>query len=101
MTLENYLVQQRVQMAKRIPLDPRLNVAEVADRCGFCSPAYFASVFRKYMHCTPREYASDPHRYSEATPLSPRFVRESNGELASVVRSPRWVNSQMRPRYEN
>lgn len=101
MTLENYLVQQRVQMAKRILLDPRLNVAEVADRCGFCSPAYFASVFRKYMHCTPREYASDPHRYSEATPLSPRFVRESNGELASVVRSPRWVNSQMRPRYEN
>ncbi len=40
----------------RLLLDPRLHVSEVADRCGFCNPAYFASVFKKYMHCTPRAY---------------------------------------------
>jgi AraC-like DNA-binding protein len=39
-------------------------VAEVADRCGFCNPAYFASVFKKHMHCTPRAYARQPQRWS-------------------------------------
>lgn len=61
-TLEGYLIRQRVEMAKRTLLDPRFNVAEVAERCGFCNPAYFASVFKKYVHCTPREFASRPHR---------------------------------------
>jgi AraC-like DNA-binding protein/ligand-binding sensor protein len=62
-TLEEYLIRQRLEMARRLLLDPRLHVAEVADRCGFCNPAYFASVFKKYMHCTPRAYASQPQRW--------------------------------------
>ena len=65
-TLEEYLIRQRVEMGKRLLLDPRLHVAEVAERCGFCNPAYFSSVFKKYVHCTPREYASKPQRWSEA-----------------------------------
>jgi AraC-like DNA-binding protein/ligand-binding sensor protein len=64
MTLENYLIVQRVELAKKTLLDPRLNVAEVAERCGFCSPAYFASVFKKHVHCTPRQYAGNPLRYA-------------------------------------
>ncbi|HEY1901075.1 MAG TPA: PocR ligand-binding domain-containing protein [Terracidiphilus sp.] len=69
-TLEEYLIRQRLEMGKRLLLDPRLHVAEVADRCGFCNPAYFASVFKKYMHCTPRAYASQPQRWGsvEAMP---------------------------------
>ena len=63
-TLEEYLIRQRLEMARRLLLDPRLQVAEVADRCGFCNPAYFAYVFKKYMHCTPRAYASQPQRWS-------------------------------------
>lgn len=62
-TLEEYLIRQRLEMGKGLLLDPRLHVAEVADRCGFCNPAYFASVFKKYMHCTPRAYASQPKRW--------------------------------------
>ncbi len=62
-TLEEYLIRQKLEMSKRLLLDPRLNVAEVADRCGFCNPAYFASVFKKYMHCTPRAFASQPQRW--------------------------------------
>jgi AraC-like DNA-binding protein/ligand-binding sensor protein len=64
MTLEGFLIQQRVELAKRSLMDPRLNVAEVAERCGFCNPAYFASVFKKYVKCTPREFASQPHRWT-------------------------------------
>lgn len=62
-TLEEYLIRQRLEMARRLLLNPRLHVAEIADRCGFCNPAYFASVFKKYMHCTPRAYAGDPQRW--------------------------------------
>jgi AraC-like DNA-binding protein/ligand-binding sensor protein len=62
-TLEEYLIRQRLEMARRLLLDPRLHVSEVADRCGFCNPAYFASVFKKYMLCTPRAYASQPQRW--------------------------------------
>ena len=62
-TLEEYLIRQRLEMSKRLLLDPRLHVAEVADRCGFCNPAYFASVFKKHMHCTPRAYARQPQRW--------------------------------------
>ena len=69
-TLEQYLIQQRVELAKRALLDPRLNVAEVAERSGFCNPAYFASVFKKHVKCTPREFASQPHRW-DPVPSSP------------------------------
>lgn len=62
-TLEEYLIRQRLDMSKRLLLDPRMQVSEVADRCGFCNPAYFASVFKKYMHCTPRAFANQPHRW--------------------------------------
>ncbi|HTR67546.1 MAG TPA: PocR ligand-binding domain-containing protein [Terriglobales bacterium] len=68
MTLEVFLIRQRVELAKRTLLDPRLNVAEVAERCGFCNPAYFASVFKKYVNCTPREFARQPQSW---TPLAP------------------------------
>ena len=73
MTLEQFLIRQRVELAKRALLDPRFNVAEVAEHCGFCNPAYFASVFRKHVKCTPREFASQPHRWEplSADPLWP------------------------------
>jgi AraC-like DNA-binding protein len=81
-TLEEYLIRQRLEMARRLLLDPRLHVAEVADRCGFCNPAYFASVFKKYMHCTPRAYASQPQRWSTSdicAPLPPEQILERAG----------------------
>ena len=65
-TLEEYLIRQKLEMGKRLLLDPRMHVSEVADRCGFCNPAYFASVFKKYMHCTPRAYANQPHRWGSS-----------------------------------
>lgn len=78
-TLEQYLIQQRVELAKRALLDPRLNVAEVAERCGFCNPAYFASVFKKHVKCTPREFASQPHRWEPvvSSQLWPGAMRDA------------------------
>lgn len=72
-TLEVFLIRQRIELAKRMLLDPRLNIAEVAERCGFCNPAYFASVFKKYVGHTPREFARQPQRWSEG----PSFAASS------------------------
>lgn len=71
-TLEEYLIRQRLEMGKRLLLDPRLQVAEVAYLCGFCNPAYFSSVFKKHMKCTPRAYARQPQRWGtmEAEPAA-------------------------------
>jgi AraC-like DNA-binding protein/ligand-binding sensor protein len=77
MTLEHYLILQRVDLAKRALLDPRFNVSEVAERCGFCNPAYFASVFRKYVKCTPREFAMQPHRWTPVDSLAMVFEQDS------------------------
>jgi AraC-like DNA-binding protein/ligand-binding sensor protein len=74
-TLEDYLIRQKLEMGKRLLLDPRLHVAEVADRCGFCNPAYFASVFKKHMHCTPRAYARQPQRWIAMEPAASEFGR--------------------------
>jgi AraC-like DNA-binding protein/ligand-binding sensor protein len=74
-TLEEYLIRQRLEMGKRLLLDPRLHVAEVADLCGFCNPAYFASVFKKHMHCTPRAYASQPQRWGTPEPATAELER--------------------------
>lgn len=73
MTLEEYLIRQRIELAKRMLLDPRLNVAEVSERCGFCNPAYFASVFKKYVHCTPREFASQPAIWKPLAPATAQY----------------------------
>lgn len=35
-----------------------LNIAEISGKCGFRSPSYFTVSFRKYMGCSPSEYAS-------------------------------------------
>lgn len=75
MTLEQFLIRQRVELAKRALLDPRFNVAEVAERCGFCNPAYFASVFKRYVKCTPRQFASQPHRW---VPFWPRLTSNAS-----------------------
>jgi AraC-like DNA-binding protein/ligand-binding sensor protein len=75
MTLEQFLIRQRVELAKRVLLDPRFNVAEVAERCGFCNPAYFASVFKRYVKCTPRQFASQPHRW---VPFWPRLTSNAS-----------------------
>lgn len=78
MTLEHYLILQRVELAKRALLDPRFNVSEVAERCGFCNPAYFASVFRKYVKCTPREFAMQPHRWTPVDSLATVIEQHSS-----------------------
>lgn len=51
-----YLQQLRVEQAKRLLAAPRRSITAIALDCGFASSAYFASVFRRHAHCSPRQY---------------------------------------------
>ncbi len=53
---------RRVELAKRLLLDPLHNVSHVAQRCGFSDASYFARVFRKIAGCSPTDYCRDPLR---------------------------------------
>ena len=62
-TFEHYVMAKRVELAKRMLLDPLNNVSQVAKRCGFSDPSYFSRVFRKVAGCSPRVYCDDPLHY--------------------------------------
>lgn len=52
-----YLLKYRVMRgAETLLTDPASSVSEAASRCGFDSPSNFARIFKRFYHCTPREY---------------------------------------------
>ena len=56
---KQYLQQYRVAEAAVFLRESGLTVAEVAVRCGFDSPSNFAQTFRRYYHCSPRDFRRD------------------------------------------
>ncbi len=59
-TFERLVMQCRVDYAKKLLLNPELNVSQVAEQSGFCDSGYFARVFRRVAGCSPREFMRDP-----------------------------------------
>lgn len=67
LTPSEYLARCRVEAASRLLVSERkLNVTAVAMQSGFGSSQYFATVFRRHLGCSPREYR---HRSSPAAPM--------------------------------
>ncbi len=77
-TFERTVMERRVALARRLLLDPALNVSQVAVRCGFADAAYFARVFRAVAGCTPSEYMRAPLAYAGANGSAP--AANANGE---------------------
>ena len=80
-TFERFVMMRRIDLAKRLLLDPAFNVSQVAERSGFADPAYFARVFRKIAGCSPREYIQNPVRFGkdaeeDGPPAAPRTEGE-------------------------
>ncbi len=57
-TLWGYLMQVRMNEAKKLLLTGRLNVSEVARAVGYEDPNYFSKAFRKHVGLSPTEYAA-------------------------------------------
>jgi AraC family transcriptional regulator, transcriptional activator of the genes for pyochelin and ferripyochelin receptors len=62
-TAFGYLHDYRLEQARQLLEERRLNVSEIAQMIGFASRSYFASAFRKKFGMSPREYLSR-HRNS-------------------------------------
>jgi len=57
--LSNYISLQRIEWAKRLLLDRKRSITEVAYTVGFGSTQNFGRVFRSIMNCSPSEYRSN------------------------------------------
>ncbi|MDI9636058.1 AraC family transcriptional regulator [Geitlerinema splendidum] len=55
-TVFGYLHEYRLEYARQLLEERRLNVSEVAQKIGFVNRSYFAAAFRKKFGLTPKEY---------------------------------------------
>ena len=55
-TLWQYVVRQRIQLAKQLLAQSGQSIVEVSDRLGFSSQGQFANFFRKHTGVTPTQY---------------------------------------------
>lgn len=57
-TISDFIKKERMQFAKKLLRQTNLTVSTIAQNVGYDSLAYFSSVFRSVVGCTPREYRS-------------------------------------------
>ncbi|TBL81066.1 response regulator transcription factor [Paenibacillus thalictri] len=55
-TFTELVSRGKIQLAKRLLLDPKCRIGEVGGMLGFKDYAYFYQVFKKYAGCSPKEY---------------------------------------------
>ncbi len=56
MTIEHYIIQQKIEKIKELLSYQELSIAEIAFRLGYSSPAYLSNQFKKYTGMTPGKY---------------------------------------------
>lgn len=57
-SITEYLLNARIETAKKLLLNPELRIQDIAFQIGIDSPAYFSRLFRKATGCSPQEYRS-------------------------------------------
>lgn len=53
---QSYLERYRIKQGSILLEQTSLSVSEVANSVGYEDPLYFSKVFKKWMHCSPKEY---------------------------------------------
>lgn len=51
-----FIIQERIKLAKKILIDPVVSIAEAGFRSGFQNVSYFSNIFKKYEGTTPKSY---------------------------------------------
>ena len=51
-----YISKFRLNHAEELLRDPKNNISEVSEQCGFRSSSYFSTLFKKERGMTPREF---------------------------------------------
>ncbi len=57
-----YLTEYRMEVAKRLLLEPTANVKNVGEAVGYLDSSYFAKVFRRYSGSSPTEYRLEQYQ---------------------------------------
>jgi AraC family transcriptional regulator of arabinose operon len=52
----DYIIKERMRLAKRCLKNPALSVTEICFKAGFNNLAYFTRMFRQFEGMTPTEY---------------------------------------------
>lgn len=52
----DYLLEYRLEMAKKLLMDPESKVSVVSERVGYENKSYFSLMFKKYVGLSPSEY---------------------------------------------
>lgn len=55
--LFDYLLHYRIRQSIPLLVQGKDSITDISLQCGFSSPSYYTKLFRKFMGCTPREYA--------------------------------------------
>jgi len=58
-TFGAYLESVRLEAAKRMLICSAMSIRTIAQEAGYPNPNYFYDVFRKNMHCTPKEFRKE------------------------------------------
>ena len=55
-TIKNYLINKRIELAKKLLHDKTINIGDIAERIGYTSIPHFTTVFSSKTGMTPSEY---------------------------------------------
>ena len=55
-TISDYVIEKRMEEAKKLLSDPYVKVYEVAEKVGYKSKAHFSEIFKKSTGMTPKEF---------------------------------------------
>ena len=58
LSINQYLIQIRMNMAEKLLRDTELSLSEICERIGFSDTSYFSKVFKKVLNQTPSDYRS-------------------------------------------
>lgn len=59
MTFKKYLLQQRMEKAKRLLEEGALNIGDICEQVGINNPSYFSHLFKQYTGKLPSEYKKE------------------------------------------
>ncbi len=67
MTAMEYLNYYRIGISCDLLRQSNASISTIATSCGYSNISYFNRVFRRYMHCTPKEYRQKDQRLLHTT----------------------------------
>lgn len=59
MTFKKYLMQRRMEKAKRLLEDGKISIGNICDQVGISNPSYFSHLFKEYTGKLPSEYKKE------------------------------------------